>query len=182
MTCIVAIAEKDKIWMGCDSLMSTGDGASLIDSKVVKKDNIIMGFAGRVRDINLIRFGFEIPKQEKRIDDYEYMATVFTTAVRERLKEYGAAKITNHEELGQAQILIGYNQRLYNMNSDFALYRVEDTTFAAIGSGEKIALGSLYSTQSSSLKADEKITLALKAAEKFTRSVRGPFVVECLEA
>lgn len=180
MTCIVAIVEDGKIWMGCDSLVSYGHIVSIIGTKIVKKENIIMGFAGRVRDINLIKFGFEIPSKDEKINDYEYMATVFTTAIRKRLKEYGAIKIDDSEETGQAYILIGYNNRIYRMSYDFSATRVEDINFFALGSGQELALGSLHSTLDTKYTPEQRLKLALSAAEEFISSVRGPFFIECL--
>lgn len=180
MTCIVAIVEDGKIWMGCDSLRSHGYVVSTIGTKIIKKENIIMGFSGRIRDINLIKFGFEIPTKDEKIDDYEYMATVFTTAIRKRLKEYGAIKINRGEETGRASILIGYNNRIYIISYDFSATRVEDDNFFALGSGQELALGSLHSTLDTKYTPQKRLKLALSAAEKFISSVRGPFFIECL--
>ncbi|MEX0877430.1 MAG: hypothetical protein WDZ40_01040 [Candidatus Spechtbacterales bacterium] len=181
MTCIAAILDKDAIWMGCDSMISSGDRSSMIDSKIIKKGNIIMGFAGGLRDINLLKFGFDAPNQDKKMSDYEYVATVFSSSIRERLKKFGALNVQDREETGNAHILMGYKKRLYQMYFDFGAERIEGVNFYASGSGASLALGSLYSTENSALTPEERIRLALSAAEKFTRSVGGPFIIEQLK-
>lgn len=180
MTCIAGIIEEDKIWMGCDTLRSSGSAKFRADTKIVKKDKMILGFSGRVRDIQLIRFGFEIPEQPDDMDDYEYMATVFSSAIRERLKEAGASTITKNEETAALRALVGYKGRLYKLDSDFCVMRIENDYFAT-GSGEYHAMGSLYSTENFYMTSEERITLALKTAEKFINSVGGPFIVEYLD-
>ncbi|MDX1608165.1 MAG: hypothetical protein R3251_03070 [Candidatus Spechtbacterales bacterium] len=181
MTCIAAIVEQDTVWMGCDTIMTSGGYARGVDTKIIQRDGIMMGFAGRVRDINLLKFGFEIPPQDKNLDDYEYMATVFSSAVRERLKEFGAAKIDNSEETGRAYAIVAHNKRLYDLSYDFSVSRVEGFNFDALGSGRGEALGSLYTTRYSGLTPEERIRQALSAAEEFTTSVRGPFVIESIK-
>lgn len=177
MTCIVGVVEDGKVWIGCDSMISTGSLSSTIDTKIAKNDEMLFGFTGRVRDIQLIRFGFDIPKQEDDMDDYEYMVTVLSTAVRNRLKEFGASIVKDQEEMGNLGTLIGYRGALYKMDWDFAVRRIE-SNYYAVGSGTRPALGSLYSTEKTDMTPEDRILLALETAAHFVQSVGGPFTVE----
>ena len=61
------------------------------------------------------------------------------------------------------------------MDTDYHVSEV-DVDYLAEGSGQQIALGSLYST--STIKTPRKrVRMALEAAQKFIMSVKGPFTI-----
>ena len=54
--------------------------------------------------------------------------------------------------------------------------------FYAVGCADNIALGAMYATQGKGMNPEERVRLALQAAERYSAGVRGPFAIECLEA
>ncbi len=181
MTCLVAIAEKNKIWMGCDTLITTSTTKDRVDTKIIKKDGVILGLAGNLRDLQLIRFGLEVPEHKEDTSDYEYVAKALTNSIKESL---GICDI-DHTEDGKGSynlsVLLGYKSRLYLLRGDFSITRVENHNYAAWGNGFLPAIGSLYTTENMKMTPRERIILALEASEKFINTVERPFVVECLE-
>ena len=180
MTCIVGIIDNEKIWMGCDTQVSSGSRKSRTDTKIIRHNDLLLGFSGNARELQLMRFGLEIPEQGEAEEDYEYIAATLTPAIQNRLKDAGAAEIDNNVVSARMSILIGYRKRLYTVSWNFAPLRIESQDYHAIGSGMYYALGSLFSTKDRGLNTESRIRLALETAEEFDRGVSGPFVVESL--
>ncbi|HYG12172.1 MAG TPA: hypothetical protein VD835_19655, partial [Pyrinomonadaceae bacterium] len=62
MTCIVAIAERGKVWMGGDSLgQRNGTKLFLAEGKIAQSGEFLIGACGTVRHVNLIRHVFQPP-------------------------------------------------------------------------------------------------------------------------
>lgn len=47
--------------------------------------------------------------------------------------------------------------------------------YAAVGCGQELALGALFATEQTSLRPQERLEVALEAAERFSAGVRAPF-------
>lgn len=94
--------------------------------------------------------------------------------MRECFKISDAAKW--QEEAEQCgTFLVGYEGRLFKILDDYQIAESLDG-FDACGSGELVALGSLYATRQSLAEEPEtRIQEALQAAEKYSAGVRSPF-------
>jgi ATP-dependent protease HslVU (ClpYQ) peptidase subunit len=100
----------------------------------------------------------------------------FIDAVRECLKNRGWAAKRDERESGGC-FLVGYKGRLFRIDDDYQVGIPADG-FAAVGCGDQIAHGALYA--SAHLNGRERLELALRAAERFSAGVRGPFHIESL--
>ena len=98
-------------------------------------------------------------------------------ALRQCLKDGGWARKQDEREEG-GTFLVGVRGRLYTIYDDYQVAQAADG-FAAVGCGDQIALGALYATAGTGLKPKARITVALRAAERFSAGVRGPFI--CLK-
>jgi ATP-dependent protease HslVU (ClpYQ) peptidase subunit len=105
------------------------------------------------------------------------MAVSFIDAVRSCLKEGGWARKDDEREEG-GTFLVGVAGRLFTVHEDYQVAEAADG-YAAVGSGEQVALGALYATADAAVDPRERVLLALRAAERFNAGVRGPFI--CLE-
>ena len=179
MTCIVGLVDKGTVYIGGDSAgVSEYNLTVRADRKVFKNKDFIFGFTSSFRMGQLLRHSFVPPLHDKEVDTEKYMCTTFIDAVRQCLKEGGFAKNEMETESG-GQFLVGYQGRLFVIDSDYQVGESANN-FNSIGCGQSVALGVMYATACSS--ANERVTLALKAAEQFSVGVRGPFFVERLEA
>jgi len=178
MTCIVAIAENGKVYMGGDSLSSTGGGYTRIkkEKKVYKVGEFLIGSAGSIRGSNLLRFSLDVPKNTGK-DDYKYIITVVVPIVRELFTEGGLTKIDNNEEGVIVYLLIGYRGVVYNFYGDFQI-DVYAEDFTAMGSGRAYAMGVMESLSETELSPKEKIIRALQIAGKYNAFVGAPYYVE----
>lgn len=172
MTCVIGSIEKGAVYMGADSAGVGGYSLSRRkDSKVFINGEFIMGYTSSFRMGQLLRYRFSPPKQKEGQDIFEYMISDFIEAVRSCLKDGGYTKVSSNEETG-GTFLVGYRGRLFTVESDFQVGELYED-YAAIGCGQDIALGSMYSTKGK--PPDERIKTALEAAEEFSAGVRGPF-------
>jgi ATP-dependent protease HslVU (ClpYQ) peptidase subunit len=175
VTCIAAFINKNKtITMGGDSAATGGGGRTLRkDPKVFIKNRMIFGFCGSYRMGQLIQYQLKVPDQPKKMDDMEYMVKEFIEALRKCLKDGGFTTIEDSVEEGGV-FLVGYNGRLYRIDSDFQVGESMDG-YEAVGSGEDLALGSLHTTSLLTMNARRRIRMALEAAAYFNVGVAAPF-------
>lgn len=188
MTCVAGIVEEDTMWIGADSARSTGDLLDTADTKIFTLGaydqsvaKMIVGCAGRVRDTNVIRFGFQPPAHPEGMDDYQYMVIKFAEELRLFLKDKGVGIERDNRDSQLAQLLIGYKGWLYRVSSDYSAIRQEEGV-AAIGTGTELALGSLYASKTLDpfLPPFKRIENALEAASHYISSVAPPFRIEGL--
>lgn len=185
MTCIVAIKENDKIYIGADSAAISDTSISIRkDPKVFKNGKFIFGFSGSFRFGQLLRFSFKPPKHEKK-DDFEYLCTDFVKKLQSTLEKNGLGSENKRSEREvEGSAIIGYRGNIYMMDSDFQIAIPVDN-FVAIGCGTDLALGSLHTTESllglgeyKKLSSETRIKLALTAASTYSSGVLPPFIIE----
>ncbi len=177
MTCIVGVVHDDCIYIGGDSAGSVGPSLSIRqDPKVFVNGPFVMGFTSSFRMGQLLRFAFVPPPHDPPdLDVHRYMVTTFVDAVRACFKAGGyAVKDRDHETGGT--FLVGYRAKLFEIEDDYQVAEAQDG-YAAVGAGARPALGALYATQGQD--PVRRVLTALQAAEHFTTSVRGPFVILC---
>lgn len=178
MTCIVGIVDEGRVWLGADSAGVGGYDLTLRkDPKVFRNGAFIFGFTTSFRMGQLLRYSFDPPEliDKDRVD--AFMAVGFIDAVRECLRKGGYASKKDERETG-GTFLVGVAGRLFRVEDD---YQVGEslTGYDACGCGEPYARGALYATKN--MHAENRINIALRAAEAHSAGVRGPFVVEVLQ-
>ena len=177
MTCIVGFVEGNSVWMGGDSAGVGGlDLTVRADQKVFRNGAMLFGFTSSFRMGQLLRYAFTVPDHDPRVDLDKYMATTFVDAVRECLKGRGWAETVNGQERGGC-FLVGYKGHLFYIGSDYQVGKPLDG-YDAVGCGDQVAKGALFAT--TSMVGKERAEIALKAAERCSAGVRGPFHIECL--
>jgi ATP-dependent protease HslVU (ClpYQ) peptidase subunit len=180
VTCIAAVVEGDRIWMGGDSAGSAGNWLTVrADQKVFRNGEFLMGFCGSFRMGQLLRYSLSPPKHARRADVHRYMVTAFVDEVRDTLKKGGFARKEHDVEDIDGSFLVGYRGRLFEIESDYQVAEAVDG-FASIGSGSSIAQGALCVTQG--MEPRKRVRAALDAAERYSTGVRRPFYVQVLEA
>lgn len=172
MTCIVAIKDGDKVLMGCDSIGSDGwRRESRTRPKLFMNGPLLIGYTTSFRMGQLLELNIEPPKLLPDEDPYVWMVKEFVPKVRTTLKEGGFAAKKDEQESG-GTFLIALRGRIFSIHDD---YQVGETVrgYAAVGSGEPFAMGSLFSTDGR--PADERLRIALEAAHEMCATVAPPF-------
>lgn len=178
MTCIAGLIHKDKVYIGGDSAgVANYDLKIRNDKKVFRNGDFIMGFTTSFRMGQLLQYKFHPPtlfnEDGSSKDINKYMVTDFVDAVRQCLKDGGYAAKVNEEESG-GTFLVGYKDRLFSIEADYQVGEFIDGIMA-VGCGDDIALGSLYTTAKIDMNPEERIHMALEAAERYSAGVRSPF-------
>lgn len=172
MTCIVGFVEGDTVWMGGDSAGVAGLTLTVrADQKVFRNGPMLFGFTTSFRMGQLLRYALSVPDHDPRVAVDKYMTTTFVDAVRSCLKSNGWASAKDGNEQG-GTFLVGYRGQLFYVGSDYQV-GVPFDSFAAVGCGDDVARGALFA--STHLAGRERIDLALRAAERHSAGVRGPF-------
>lgn len=177
MTCIVAIKKDGVVYMGADSAGVGGYSMRVrSDPKIYRNGAFLFGFTTSFRMGQLLAHAFEPPTHYTHDGSVEkFMATKFVDAVRKCLKDGGFASKDKEEERGGV-FLVGYEGRIFRIDCD---YQVGESAhdFEAVGCGEDIAMGALWSLTGYKVDPVLMLKTALKAAEQFSAGVRGPFLM-----
>ncbi len=181
MTCIVGLVDDDKVYLGADSFI--GSCHSWKDNGGHKlfrlKDDFIIGCTSSYRMIDLLTYKLhEWDGLHLVPNPVEWMKTVFINKVKDLFKDEGFAVVENNVEEG-GFFLVGFRGKLFAIASDYCV--IDQTrTGEAMGSGNDAALGSLYTTKNWRMKPENRVRIALEAAEAVVPTVRRPFNIEIL--
>lgn len=180
MTCIAGIETDDgRVFIGGDSAGVSGYDLSIqAEPKVFQVGKFLIGYTSSFRMGQILQYNLSVKSQEQE-SDFAYMVSVFVEAVRETLKQHGYSRIDNNQEEGGV-FLVGYNGKLYEIQSDFSVLR-NVTGFDAVGCGQSYALATLWELTGGHDNPEHAIAEALKCAEHFSCGVRGPFIVKELK-
>lgn len=177
MTCIVAVVQNGKIYMGGDSLgLSNLFREVRSDPKVFRNGPFLIGCTTSFRMGNLLRYKMQIPVHPDGMDIMEYMCTEFIKEVRTCLKLGGFNKTENSQDNG-GDFLVGYRDHLFYIGSDYQVGQLA-ANYHAVGSGREVAVGSLFSTDG--MPPEQRLKIALEAATHHNAGVGPPFVIESL--
>lgn len=179
MTCIVGIEDRGSVYIGGDS--AGVDGHSLrtdvrSDEKVFILDKrFIIGYTTSFRMGQILRYSFDPPEHPRNVSDIRYLSTLFVDAMRASFNSKGYVQRTEGGQESGGTFLLGYRGKLYVIYDDFQIAK-NKLPYAAVGCGEELALGSMF-TSEGERSAEKRIHTALDAAVKFSGGVLPPFTV-----
>lgn len=183
MSCVVALATENSLYMGGDSASVSGSNIHLRkDPKVFKVDGTngevwMFGYVGSFRMGQLVHYSLELPALEEadRYDLFEFLVMKFIPLLRRCLKEGGClARDDEGREKGM-QLIVGLRGNIFIVDYDFQVQELLEP-YAVLGVAQDFALGALYA--SLRMKNPEKrVLLALETAQEFNNCVREPFIV-----
>jgi len=156
MTCVVALVTQGGSYIGSDSITVEESGlyGLALSPKVARFKNTLVGFAG----------SWKVGQEAFRL--LSTMANPLPELFIKRFKT----------EYNNWAILMVSEGRVYEVNEDMAIVEVrpsKEGTYASIGTGAAVALGSLYTDHIDK----SSVMTALRAAEAHVASVRRPFTV-----
>lgn len=163
MSCIAAISEYGKIYMGSDKL--SFDESYQIrnrkDPKIFQNGPYLIGYSGEVRPGQTLRPEFWVPPED---------LFLVPDAIREQLAEKGSCQKTSEgSDQTPTIFLIGYKDKVIQIGHDFQIQEYMEN-FAAIGAGEQYALAVLYHTRKQKDPV-KRIKQALEASAYFCGAV-----------
>ena len=161
------------MWIGGDSAFQAGlSRRDRPEPKAVRRGQWVFGVAGSPRLLQLVRYQFDPPEPEPP-PSHEFMCTTFIAALRSCLKDGGWEPGKDREPGGV--LLAGIRGSVFRVCEDYQV--AKEAPFTAIGCGRDLALGSLFTTQADARTPEDRLTVALAAAERFSTGVRGPWCI-----
>ncbi|WP_019012215.1 hypothetical protein [Deinococcus aquatilis] len=174
MTLIVGLIHDGIPYLASDSCSSNGYTYNLTaGSKLFVNGGLSIGYTSSFRMAQLLEYSFAPPKRPKDTPALTYLARDVVPSLRKLFKEGGYGTVTHNEETG-GQFLVVLDEQLFTVQSDFSVSAWREP-FAAVGSGEQAALGALWATDGLKLPPEQRLLLALEAAESVIPTVRSPF-------
>jgi 20S proteasome alpha/beta subunit len=169
MTCIVAISDGTKVYIGGERGHS--DSHTLVSStqpKVFEVGSYLIGYAGNSGIGQSVVYNFEFPPIGKTSKIDKHMLTVFIPALRQFFIDNNIKLPDNDDD--NASFIVGVKGRVYEI--DLSDFQCIEYTELCIGSGGSYAYGSLYSNKDN--KPFDRIRQALNAAIHYSPSCQGP--------
>lgn len=168
MTCIAAVSDGARVYLGGDSALSVGDHIYMTaDPKVYAREGVVLGFCGTLRFGQLIALT-PLPPLRAGADADLWVRREVCRALQQAARDRGF-------ELGSdddSEAILGVGGQIYVLDPGAVAYRPAGN-YAAIGSGAAWAEGSLHTSKGTPRR---RLTLALEAAEAHCGSVRRPWV------
>jgi ATP-dependent protease HslVU (ClpYQ) peptidase subunit len=178
MTCIVGLVDGSDVIVGGDSAGVAG--LSLVvrkDPKVFRVGEFLIGYTSSFRMGQLLHYKLSPPEIDGT-ELHRYMATSFVDAVRDCFKSGGYARKDSEVE-SAGNFVVAVRGRLFEVESDYQIAESVDGV-ASCGCGSDIALGAIFASKGKS--AEDRVRIALQAAERYSGGVRAPFTVERLSS
>lgn len=186
LTCIVGIRAQDRVILGGDSAaIGGGICQAMAGRKVFRRGEYAFGYAGSYRLGQILEHDLQIGVVPAGEDPLRALVTCVVPALREALRAGGALKVSDGvETMDKAEILVGFRGRLFVIDDCLQVLEPEGS-FLAGGKGEGIALGSLSASEELGEIAErpqDAALRALRAAARFSTSVREPFHIVSTES
>lgn len=176
MTVIVGLKDDKGIYIGSDSRITIGNiMGDLIEPKIFKVGDIIMGISGTYDNDQLIRYSMELPSNTENISPLRYLISVFIPAIKKCLID-GGKDLQNLEDVGM--ILI-YKNRVFEVDASLSIIETTDD-FVTIGSGADIARGALYATADIQ-DSRKRVEMAIEAAIEYDFNCGHPIEIQEIE-
>ncbi|HBM45490.1 MAG: hypothetical protein UT05_C0009G0050 [Parcubacteria group bacterium GW2011_GWF2_38_76] len=186
MTCVVAWISEEKMFIGSDTAAVAGDRVIMIGNpkflliKRRKNPDMLIGVAGRAKAYQvLMKLNGLIP-EDKTKDPHAFVSQIISPLIQCLMAEehltYVSEETETEEELQSSELLVAYRGKLFEIGADFSVLEIA-ANFHAIGSGGEYAVSSITTAvnMGAKIEPEQLILNALKAAETYSASVRGPF-------
>jgi ATP-dependent protease HslVU (ClpYQ) peptidase subunit len=185
VTCVVALVDRGKIYMGADSAGSTASGhiRTRIDKKVFMVGDLMFGICGSFRLRDILQYHTAFAKYNAKLyTPLEYVNHEIVSKVRDTFKSNGFTRIENNEEEFDGSFIVGFKKKIFEVECDFQAAEVAEP-YLAIGSGGDRAHASFSTTSHiKGITPIERVQLALQVAADGNAFVRPPFYISTLDA
>lgn len=184
MSVVVAIKDGDKVWVGCDSQVTTGYTKSTLKSqmKIWKSEDdkdIVMGLVGDCRDNNILsttdKWIEELVKLKDEVN-FKYVVRNVVPKIFRELNQYGRMRAKDGIQSIESTLIFAHKDKAYIIYSDGCVAEIED--MEAIGSGGRLSTGAINIIKNDTkLTAKEKLIKAIKTACESDLYVNYPIVI-----
>lgn len=181
MTCIVAIAQNDTVYMAADHAASDEKSGWILarkDPKVFKVGQYGIAFTDSFRMGQILQYNWTPPKYTPTKTNAgldKFMRTKFVDSVKAAFKDNGYGNFGSSADEGDCGgiFIIGVEGKIFTMDEDFHIGE-NIINYMAEGSGAMFALGALHATKNQK-NPRLRLKAALEAASEFSMSVAPPY-------
>ena len=186
MSVVIAIKDKNKIYLGCDTQASGGNNKiNLKDAssqKVWHHNNLpdlVLGGAGSLRDIQIIQTSinlFDLTSVLLNKIDYTFLVQHFFTNVYNILAEknrIGRDTTGNLVNIIDCEFIVAFGDKMYHIDQEGTVIEAND--YLVIGSGSEVAIGVLENNKNK--KPQTRIQEAIKACAENTLYVNNEMYI-----
>jgi 20S proteasome alpha/beta subunit len=187
MSVVIAIKEKNKIVIGCDSQVSCGHLKEKLDNKscckIFEIENCkcgIMGCVGSLRDLQVIQCEENLVDKLKQFEgkiDYKYVVNNLTEKMYDVLCSHRCIDKNSHgycENYMNSRFIFAYKDMAYLITENFCATVIED--YLVCGCGDEIAIGLLESNKDKS--AEERIRETIKSCSEKSNGIDNNVVIK----
>lgn len=187
MTCIIGFTDRQNgvSWIGGDSLGSDGYvKAAEMPAKVFRNEmfkNVLIGGTTTFRHLDLLKYSEdlfdEVDRYKNTEIDHKFMVKKFVPKVITLFKD---GVIGEDEKNRGGNFIVATPLRVFEVQPDYSVLEPE-LGICAVGCGREVAMGSLIATIGMDIPPQDKIVMALKAAEQYCCGVQRPFRILCTD-
>ena len=184
MSVVVAIKDGDKIWVGCDSQVTSGYTKSTLKSqrkmwRASDDDELIMGVVGVFRDANILSTADswikELPKIKNEIN-FKYVVREVVPKIFSELDNFGRMKLSNNIKSIDSNVLFAYKDNAYSIEMNGGVIEIED--ILVDGSGSRLCLGTWNGLKDNKeMSTKDKLVQVIKSACESDLYVGYPIIV-----
>lgn len=172
MSLVVAIKDKDRIAIGADKQVSSGDSKDHTITKIWPVEELpgaVMGSVGSARASQIIQYANIIDKNLIKGDvDMDFIVCALAPTIAAGLKANGInidAKEDGVCEMMPNSFIFAYKDKAWMIWNDLSVTEIGD--YLAIGSGSDVARGALFATKQNK-NPFERIVTSIDAAAEST--------------
>lgn len=184
MSVVIAIKDKNKVYMGCDKQVSSGGNKNNLGGQCQKVwhynglPDIVIGGVGSLRDIQIIQTTpdlIDVPTLVLGQINYQYLVQNFFTKEYEILKDKNriAKSEGDYVNFTNCALLLAFEDKMYHIDQEGSVLESDD--FLVIGSGADVATGVLENNKTK--KPEVRIKEAIKACAENTLYVNNDIYI-----
>lgn len=172
MTIIIALKDEEEecIWMGCDTQGTTGDTYKYVGDKIFDLEipvincdegdeefvKLHIGISGDSSLVSYVKHSFQPPSIDTRWDFISYLYNKFFQQLQEELNLHKQILIENEVIDTDSNMMIIYNNEIYEAHHDFSIFHEKYEDYSAIGSGWKIGEAVIHNLLNNHNDMDKK--------------------------
>lgn len=128
----------------CDDQTTAGYQKYGSGAKVFKRGPVTFGFAGAVRDKNLLQHALKVPKFDLKAesDPHKWVVTKLIPAIQKTLEENGSLENDKGFTSSDSHLIISVKGLCGYVGHTFSLWGTDEDMWA-VGSGSEYALGAM---------------------------------------
>lgn len=183
MSVVVAIKDGSRVWVGCDSQVTSGYTKSTLKSQMKiwkpEDDNeIVMGLVGDLRDSNILSTAKEwieeLPKLKNEVN-FKYIVRNLVPKIFKELNSFGRMKTKDGMQFIESNIIFAYKDKAFNIYYDGTVTEMND--ILADGSGHRLCLGAWNGLKDKDIPIKDKLVQVIKAACQNDLYVNYPIII-----